>query len=524
MNFSFRLKLVLSISLLIVAILTSTSFIFLKDKEKTLATEIFRDVVTFAELTSPKYLQAHDLYLQQEGFVYFKSLVAPLTDSNREVKDVRLMSYDGEVLYDSATEKEAQYEGDKRVLADEQMLQQIQAFYPSIFTIDGQTAYLKAQESGDLSGVDGNEQPIENFSLDTRILYLVQPVEGKKAVLYFLQYDRLEEDLSAMRWRIILLASLGIILSVLLAMLLADKFAKSIFKLAVGAEEIAKGNFKYQVDVKTGDELEVLASAFNKMALDLEKSTQAIIYKEKVAHEIKMAATIQQSILPKSIPQLPGLDIAAGVLPAEEIGGDLYDFVPVDENNTMMYLGDVTGHGIPSGIVVSIANALFYSLAYLKDMKDVLVRVNKIVKMKTTETMFLTLCLLNWNAQDKKLSYVSAGHEQILHFNAKSGDVTMMSAGGIALGMIEEIADKLQEIDVPMESGDVVVIYSDGIPEAWRNERENYGMARLKKTVADVGHLQSALAVKNALWADVKEFTAGYKQMDDMTLLVLKKL
>lgn len=524
MNFSFRLKLVISISLLIVFILTSTSFIFLKDKEKTLSNDIFHGVVTFAGFSSPKLNQAYDMYLKQEGFVYFNSLVTPLMDSNTEVKDWRLVSFDGEVLYDSATEKEAKYVGAKRILGDQQMIQQVQAFYPSIFTVDGNVAFIKNNEDGEATFVDANETPLQDFDQAARILYLIQPVEGKKAVVYFLQYDRLEKELSSMRWRIVLLASLGIILSVLLAMLLAGRFSKSILKLAVGAEEIAKGNFKYQVDVKTGDELEILASSFNKMAIDLEKSTQAIIYKEKVAHEIEMAATIQQSILPKTIPQLPGLDIAAGVLPAEEIGGDLYDFVPVDEHNTMMYLGDVTGHGIPSGIVVSIANALFYSLAYLKDMKEVLSRVNKIVKMKTTQTMFLTLCLLNWDAAGQKLAYVSAGHEQLIHYSSKDGKVNVMPAGGIALGMIEEITDKLQEVPIAMEKGDVVVVYSDGIPEAWRSESENYGMERLKNIIAQVGNLETALAVKSAIWADVKQFAGSYKQMDDMTLLVLKKL
>lgn len=524
MNLSFRIKLVVSISILIIVLLASGSFIFLKDKEKTLSTDIFNDVVTFAQFSSPKLIQAYDSYLEQDGFIYFKSVISPLMDANNEVQEWRLVNFDGEVLYNSVDEVDAQYSGPKRILGDASMIAQVQAFYPSVFNVNGQTAFVKLSTSGELIFVDANENKLDNFDATTRIFYLVQPVDGKKAVIYYLNYDQLDSDLAAMRLRILLLASLGVILAVLLAMLLAGKFARSISKLTIGAEEIAKGNFGYQVDVKTGDELEILASAFNQMAIDLEKSTQAIIYKEKVAHEIQMAATIQQSILPKSIPKLAGLDISAGVLPAEEIGGDLYDFVPVDEDNMMMYLGDVTGHGIPSGIVVSIANALFYSLAYLKDMIDVLARVNTIVKMKTTQTMFLTLCLLNWNTKEQQLSYVSAGHEQLIHYSAKDGAIKVLAAGGIALGMVDEIKSKLQEVNVEMEKGDVVVVYSDGIPEAWRSESENYGMERLKSIIGQVSNLETALAVQTAIWADVKQFTAGYKQMDDMTILVLKKI
>src|SRR5690606_32671105 len=145
--------------------------------------------------------------------------------------------------------------------------------------------------------------------------------------------------------------------------------------------------FKHRVYVKTKDEVATLANAFNSMAQELEISTKALVYKERVAKELEIAANIQKELLPKEIPVISGLDIAAGILPAEEIGGDCYDFLATDDNNLLMYLGDVTGHGVPAGIVVSIANALIYNYSHDTDMREILSQVNRILKVKTSSNM-----------------------------------------------------------------------------------------------------------------------------------------
>jgi serine phosphatase RsbU (regulator of sigma subunit) len=294
-------------------------------------------------------------------------------------------------------------------------------------------------------------------------------------------------------------------------------------KLTEGAGILATGDFKHRVEVKTKDELSTLADAFNKMAQELEISTKALVYKERVAKELELAAKIQKDILPKTIPKVPGLDISAGLLPAEEIGGDSYDFLKLSDDELLMYLGDVTGHGVPSGIVVSVANALIYNFANTSTIKDLLVSVNRILKEKTSSNMFMTLVMLKWIASQGKLKYVSAGHEQMVHFHAAEKKVTLTPAGGIALGMLNDISKTLNENEVLMEKDDTLIIYSDGIPECWKNEKEMYGMARLKRAVSEYSDLPTAFALRNALLADVKEFAGKYKQMDDITLIVLKR-
>ena len=157
------------------------------------------------------------------------------------------------------------------------------------------------------------------------------------------------------------------------------------------------------------------------------------------------------------------------------------------------------------------------------DLKQIMTDVNRVLNAKTMRNMFMTLCLMQWDAVSQQFMYVSAGHEQIVHYRNGNDGVELCMGGGIALGMLGDISTHISEQTVALETGDVLVVYSDGIPEAWKSKDENYGIDRLKEAVKKFAHLGSAVAIKEAILKDVKEFAAGYKQQDDITLIVLKK-
>ena len=251
---------------------------------------------------------------------------------------------------------------------------------------------------------------------------------------------------------------------------------------------------------------------------------QARLYQERKMTELKLASKIQDQLIPDNVPVIDGLDLAARVRPAGEIGGDIYDFLPINDKRLLFYLGDVTGHGIPAGIISSIANALFFGYALEADLKKILVDVNRVMKAKTMPTMFMTLCLMDWDAVTKKFNYASAGHEQLVHFKAATGKSELEPAGGIALGMLPDISKTVTVNEVNFQVGDFLVVYSDGIPEAWKNEKETYGMERLQQIIEKCGQLKTAEEIMNAIIADVDAFRAGYEQMDDITILVIKRV
>lgn len=522
---SLKTKLIAWISVLIIILFGISAWLFLGEKQRELTQDIFVNARSFAELTAGSVVADYKLYLPQESFVYFNREIKSTFAKFQDLAGIKVISYKGELVYDSATEAEKQYLGATRMVVSEDLLKQVASRNPSVMTFDGKrVVYLKKNDDGSISYVDENEMPVLALGADEKIAYLVQPASNDYAVVYGITYENLQERVNQTIMRSLLLALFGVGTGILIAYFFAAGITKPLKELTAGAGIIAKGNFRHRVPVKTKDEIAVLAGAFNSMAQELEVSTKALIYKERVAKELEIAASIQKDLLPKVIPAISGLDISAGLIPAEEIGGDCYDFLKPNEDNLLMYLGDVTGHGVASGIVGSIVNALIYNYADVVDMKDLLVRVNKILKAKTMSNMFITMVMLRWDAAAAQLKYISAGHEQLIYFRAKDGSVSLLPPGGLALGMMPDIAHLLNEQLVVLEEGDVIVAYSDGIPEAWKNEKDIYCIERLLAVVEKFGKMNyTAEQMRKAIIDDVTTFREGYEQMDDITIMVIKR-
>jgi len=137
--------------------------------------------------------------------------------------------------------------------------------------------------------------------------------------------------------------------------------------------------------------------------------------------------------------------------------------------------------------------------------------------------MFITLVLWHWNVKTQKMNVVNAGHEVPLKFTASTVKTDEMNKGGLALGMMPDISALMKDQYVELAKGDCLVFYTDGVPETWRNEKEQYGMPEFKRVVTQSCDLSSALAIKMALLADVKQWSQGYEQMDDITVMVVKR-
>ncbi len=525
MKIKIRSKLILAISLLMVVVFSFVAYLFINEKKQEMADDIYLNVLAFAKLTSPAVADDYELYLEQSGFVYYNREIQSMFEQNDDISAIKLVSYTGGLLYDSTVDVDRKYEGELRSI-DEGLLNQVQSENISLKTLDGRVLYVQFNESGDEVYVDQYEKIVDSLEAGALIDFFVIPANEKYSVVFAIDYHNLNERVAVMMRRIIYLAIFGVLLGMMLSFFMSGQITRPVAKLVSGVRKIAKGDFGTRVHIKTRDEISFLGDAFNGMAKDLEESMEAKLYKERVTRELELAAQIQDQIIPDEdeIPKVKGLDIAAGLIPAEEIGGDMYDFLPLSKDKLLMYLGDVTGHGVPAGIVSAISSALFYGYQNFADLKKIIVNVNKVLKVKTMSNMFMTLCLIEWDALKQKFSYISAGHEQLIYFSSKDKKVHLTPAGGIALGMLPDVSSHVKVEGLDLQSGDYVIVYSDGIPEAWKNEKENYGMDRFMKVVEKAGvEVNSAEEMKSAILKDVKEFTAVYKQMDDITLMVLRK-
>ncbi|MBP9717783.1 SpoIIE family protein phosphatase [Candidatus Gracilibacteria bacterium] len=522
---SIKTKLSIGIIVLLFVLFTVTAVLLVFEKRNELARDIYTNARSYSELTSTKIIDLYKNLLAEKSFFVFNREIRDVFKKNSDITAIDVYSYGGEILYDSEQEKERVYEGEPRFLDDEQLAARIKAQLPSYLLSSGRVVYLKKTSDSEYLYVDRDEGRVEPIADTDRIVDIVMPLAGTNAVRYGVSYENLQSRVIHMTQRIVLLLVFGVLVGLGFAVYFSRRITKPIEKLTAGALVLGKGDFSARVEVISQDEVGVLSETFNKMAGDLQISTKAMIERERLGKELELAMKIQKQILPKKLPDIPDLEIATFLLPAAEIGGDCYDFIQVEsKDNTgahFFYIGDVTGHGVPSGLVVSIANALIYSYVDRADTKEILTNTNRVLKMKTSQNMFMTLLMLKY--ENEKLSYVSAGHPEMLHYYAKDETVITEKGGGIALGMVPDLGKLINEVEIPFSSGDCVVLYSDGIPEAVSEKGEMYGIPRFKRALQDVAEIANVEAIKNALVADVKLFMGKAEQMDDITLVVIRK-
>lgn len=242
--------------------------------------------------------------------------------------------------------------------------------------------------------------------------------------------------------------------------------------------------------------------------------------------ELDILKQMQQLILPKpaELQAIKGLDIAGFMEPADRVGGDYYD-VLCTEGVVTICIGDVTGHGLESGILMVMTQAAVRTLQELQESEPVrfLDTLNRTIyknvqRMKSDKN--LTLALLNY--ADGKVS-ISGQHEEIIVVR-KGGQIERIDTIdlGFPIGLDEDISDWISQVVVDLEPGDGVVLYTDGIPEPRNIEQEFYGIERLCEVVSENWH-RSAEEIKQATIDDLRKFMGEEKVLDDITLLVLKQ-
>lgn len=251
---------------------------------------------------------------------------------------------------------------------------------------------------------------------------------------------------------------------------------------------------------------------------------------ERTMQELRVARDIQVSFLPERCPSLPGWEIAADWRAAREVGGDFYDFVPLDEAHMGLVIADVSDKGVPAALFMSLARTLVRASAgEARSPARTLQRVNELILNETRSDMFLTLfyAVLNWDTG--QLTYANAGHLPPILWRCPqlgkadhdpTSQVTTLTARGTVLGVFEHVS--LEEQQTAIEPGDILVLYTDGVTEPINDQEEEFGEGRLIQVVAD-SCLQPCGEIVNRIYAAVSEFAGDQPQFDDYTLIGLKR-
>jgi serine phosphatase RsbU (regulator of sigma subunit) len=241
----------------------------------------------------------------------------------------------------------------------------------------------------------------------------------------------------------------------------------------------------------------------------------------KMQEELHLASRIQLDLLPKAIPKLSGYDIAGKTLPAQQVGGDYFDFIKIDEDRWAFCLGDVSGKGLPASLLMANLQATLRGQT-LSDLPpaECVRRSNKLLYYSTSPEKFATAFYGILNTARHVLWFTNAGHDSPYVLN-KEKSTTRLQTGGVPLGMLEDFP--FEEEEVPMHSGDLLVVYSDGVTEAWNTDEVEFGEQRLAEVIHQ-HHERPASEVVERIVAAVKQHTGSAPQADDITLVVLKRL
>jgi phosphoserine phosphatase RsbU/P len=331
---------------------------------------------------------------------------------------------------------------------------------------------------------------------------------------------------------------------------LARQISADVARLVRATQQFGQGHFDAAVPTPETPELAPLAEALGQMRDDWRTARTSL--KESAAQdmrrswELEVARDIQQSFLPKSFPDIQGADVAAMMHAARDVGGDFYDVIPLSGDRVGILVADVAGKGFPAALYMSLARTLLrtHSLTgrprYLSDALES-AQLRQIMRSgssaalaalgavrqtndyfqanHSSDAMFFTLFYAVYEPASRRLVYVNAGHNPPAVYSPATGSVTWLPATDVAIGFMPDRPYEPQERR--LEPGEVLVLYTDGVTEAFDVGRRLFGQERLVEVVRRHAGEPAASIVK-AIDDAVSDHVGAAPQSDDITLLVLR--
>lgn len=263
-----------------------------------------------------------------------------------------------------------------------------------------------------------------------------------------------------------------------------------------------------------------LAAIIAAHSATLIQNAQLVKDKTRIEEQLNLAYEIQVNLLPKSPPCIRGYDIAGKSTPALSVGGDYFDFIPIDEGKNAVCVGDVSGKGLPAALLMATVQATLRAQTMVDVPVDELVNhANKLIYRCTNDERFVTLWYGVLDAAAHKIDYCNAGHDHPFLVSA-NGVVRRLASTGLALGVLDHFT--YQKGSLSMEPGDVLVVYSDGVPDTIDKTDGQFGEERLEAVIVE-HHEGSARDLVKHITKALAEHAGTTPQFDDLTLVVVKR-
>jgi serine phosphatase RsbU (regulator of sigma subunit) len=317
--------------------------------------------------------------------------------------------------------------------------------------------------------------------------------------------------------------------ALVMGLALARSITGSVHELFEGTQRVRAGDFSHRIQVTTRDQLGDLAQSFNQMTGSLEEGLRQAEEKKRLEEELRIARSIQMSLLPRGQLAIPGLSISALCVPAREVGGDYFDFFPLGPDRLGVLIADVSGKGTSAALYMAELKGLMLSLSQTcPSPQQLMLTANQIISNHLDSRSFITMTYAVIDLAARTMRYARAGHTPLIHrHDGANGEpeVDLLAPDGLVLGLRvdggETFARLLTEVTLPLQRGDVLMFFTDGISEAMDAESGLFGEERLVRLVGDHGHLPPE-ELRERILREIDGFVAGAPQHDDMTMILLK--
>ena len=346
------------------------------------------------------------------------------------------------------------------------------------------------------------------------------------AILVTLPTDRMQAAIRDETRLATAVSGLVLLFGSVMAIFGARTISKPIADLTEMTRRIAGGDFTQRIDIRAKNEIGTLAASFNEMTRRLNESIEHLkettAAKERIESELKIAHEIQMSMVPKIFPPFPNrseFDIFATLVPAKEVGGDLYDFFFIDGDHLCFAIGDVSGKGVPAALFMAVTKTLFKATASDGGTPaEILARLNAEICRDNESCMFVTFFCGILNIRTGQVDYSNGGHN-LPYYLHRGGARPLENFGGRALGLVEQ--SPYASGRMVIEPGEALLLYTDGVTEAMDLSETLYSDQRLAQFLAS-NRGSSPRQIIGDLVSDVRHFAGEAPQSDDITVLALR--
>lgn len=277
----------------------------------------------------------------------------------------------------------------------------------------------------------------------------------------------------------------------------------------------------------TRDDFEVINAfvALSKITIDNSFLYENLSQRKSYEREIEIAKEIQQALLPNKTPHFENFDLAGIMIPARGVGGDYYDFiVSPDKEEVVICIGDVSGKGVGAGMVMATVRTILHSLVRKKPSPaELIMDINTYLyyNYKDSPTSrFMTMTLIKWNPPSNEFVFAGAGHGSLYHFQFKNQNIVPIESKGFILGIKSNIEKDIYQSKVTLEPGDSLLLVTDGVTEAISPNGTFFEEENLIKSFIN-SNKTTAKSILDSIIEDLKAFTNGKEQQDDLTLVCI---